>query len=51
MAAYPYRGKSTGLLREGDWSSWPLGSIDEWPGRLRMAVALCLSSGLARLVW
>lgn len=34
-----------------DWSSTPLGPISTWPGDLRAAVGICLTSRFPMLVW
>lgn len=33
-------------VRALEWSTTPLGPIDEWPHHLRLAVSICLNSGL-----
>jgi signal transduction histidine kinase len=37
-------GEMSARIRDFDWSSSPLGPIDEWPSSLREAVSLCLLS-------
>src|SRR5688572_11113808 len=32
-----------GLLHVTDWSHTPLGTMDEWPQSLKLAVGICLS--------
>lgn len=43
-------GEAGELIRAKDWSSTPLGPIEEWPQSLRTAVSLCLSSTFPILI-
>jgi signal transduction histidine kinase/CheY-like chemotaxis protein len=38
-------------VRELDWSSTPLGPIEQWPTALRIAVGICLNSRFPMFVW
>lgn len=39
------------LIRATDWSATPLGPIERWPERLRIAVEVCLDSAQPTFVW
>jgi len=39
------------LMREMDWSTTPLGSVDGWPQSLRTTVSTCLNSRYPILIW
>jgi PAS domain S-box-containing protein len=44
-AAWPFaRGEMARRVSRHDWASTPLGAVDSWPTRLRMAVELMLAS-------
>ena len=39
------------LMRSLDWSSTPLGPLENWPQSLRTTVSICLSSRFPMLIW
>src|SRR5258708_25533673 len=39
------------LMRSLDWSTTPLGSVENWPQSLRTAVSICLASYFPMLIW
>jgi signal transduction histidine kinase len=39
------------LMRSMDWSSTPLGPIENWPQSLRTTVSICLASRFPMLIW
>lgn len=45
------RGELAALIRQADWSNTPLGAVEQWPQRLKYALALCLDSKFATYVW
>jgi PAS domain S-box-containing protein len=44
-------GEMARLIRQVDWSKTPLGDVEQWPRRLKYALALCLDSKFATYVW
>ena len=45
-------GEMAGLVRSKDWSSTPLGPIENWPQSLRTTVGLCLASNFPiNIIW
>ncbi|MCM2501094.1 response regulator [Neorhizobium galegae] len=45
-------GEMAELVRTKDWSSTPLGPIDQWPQSLRTTVSLCLASNFPiNVIW
>lgn len=42
---------AAGLLDAVDWSRTPLGSREQWPQSLKLAVSLCLGSRFPMFVW
>src|SRR5262249_22005510 len=49
----PFPGDSdmAGRMRALDWSATPLGPPETWPGDVQVAVRLCLTSGIAVLLF
>ncbi len=39
------------LVREKDWSTTPLGPMDQWPDSLRVVLGICLRSRFPMFVW
>ena len=39
------------LMRSLDWSTTPLGPLENWPQSLRTAVSICLASHFPMLIW
>ncbi len=48
---FPGQSDSSRLLRSLDWSSSPLGPLEQWPQSLRTSVSICLNSAFPILVW
>jgi PAS domain S-box-containing protein len=49
---FPGDSQLAGLMRTFDWAATPLGPVGQWPPRLRLAVSLCLDSGVpTALYW
>ena len=44
-------GEMGALMRSLDWSTTPLGSVENWPQSLRTAVSICLASYFPMLIW
>ena len=44
-------GEMGALMRSLDWSTTPLGSVENWPQSLRTAVSICLASHCPMLIW
>ena len=44
-------GEMGALMRSLDWSTTPLGPVENWPQSLRTAVSICLASHLPVLIW
>jgi PAS domain S-box-containing protein len=44
-------GELASLIRQRDWSKTSLGRVEDWPQRLKYALALCLDSKFATYVW
>lgn len=44
-------GEMSRLMRKHDWSSTPLGPVEDWPQSLRTAVSICLASQFPILIW
>lgn len=45
------RSEMARLIRQKDWSKTPVGAVEQWPQRLKNALALCLDSKIATYVW
>ena len=53
MGCWPFLaggGEMGARMRDHDWAATPLGPPDTWPGALRSAVTMCLSSRFPMLV-
>jgi signal transduction histidine kinase len=44
-------GEMGALMRSLNWSSTPLGPVENWPQSLRTAVSICLASHFPMLIW
>jgi signal transduction histidine kinase len=44
-------GKMGALMRSIDWSTTPLGPVENWPQSLRTSVSICLASHFPMLIW
>ncbi len=44
-------GEMGALMRSIDWSTTPLGAVEQWPQSLRTAVSICLASYFPMLIW
>lgn len=45
------KGEMSGLVASCDWTSTPIGGMDEWPSGLRTACDICLASRFPMLIW
>jgi GAF domain-containing protein len=48
---FPGSGEMASLIRARDWSTTPLGAIEEWPQSLRTAVSICVGSRHPFVLW
>ena len=44
-------GEMGALMRGHDWSTTPLGAVNQWPQSLCTAVSICLNSRYPMLIW
>src|SRR3954463_16038762 len=44
-------GEMGALMRSMDWSTTPLGPVEQWPQALRTTVSTCLNSRFPILIW